>query len=163
MRIILADNQPKVRLALQLLLGQEEEISVVGEAANAEGLFTQIEKTHPDLAARDGICSPGRRSRCLCQQSRPAGTVVGSHILFRPGEGCCKQERRPCLKSEKHKLWNKSTASALPFSLALARQQVWASRRIISALASPSVSRCSSYLDWNLINNLAHQKRGNIL
>lgn len=53
MRIILADNQPKVRLALQLLLGQEEEISVVGEAANAEGLFSQIEKTHPDLVLLD--------------------------------------------------------------------------------------------------------------
>ena len=53
MRIILADNQPKVRLALQLLLGQEEEISVVGEAANAEGLFAQIEKTHPDLVLLD--------------------------------------------------------------------------------------------------------------
>lgn len=53
MRIILADNQPKVRFALQLLLGQEEEISVVGEAANAEGLFAQIEKTHPDLVLLD--------------------------------------------------------------------------------------------------------------
>jgi DNA-binding NarL/FixJ family response regulator len=53
MRIILADNQPKVRLALQLLLGQEEEISVVGEAANDEGLFAQIEKTHPDLVLLD--------------------------------------------------------------------------------------------------------------
>ncbi len=53
MRIILADNQPKVRLALQLLLGQEEERSVVGEAANAEGLFAQIEKTSPDLVLLD--------------------------------------------------------------------------------------------------------------
>ncbi len=53
MRIILADNQPKVRLAMQLLLGQEEERSVVGEAANAEGLFAQIEKTSPDLVLLD--------------------------------------------------------------------------------------------------------------
>ncbi len=53
MRIILADNQPKVRLALQLLLGQEEERSVVGEVANTEDLFAQIEKTSPDLVLLD--------------------------------------------------------------------------------------------------------------
>ncbi|MCP4541986.1 MAG: response regulator transcription factor [Chloroflexi bacterium] len=53
MRILLADNQPKVRLALQLLLAQEEGICVVGEAANAEGLFTQIEATRPDLVLLD--------------------------------------------------------------------------------------------------------------
>ena len=53
MRILLADNQPKVRFALRLLLGQEEGISVVGEAAAAEGLFTQIEATCPDLVLLD--------------------------------------------------------------------------------------------------------------
>ncbi len=53
MRIILADNQPKVRLAMQLLLGQEEERSVVGEVANTEDLFAQIEKTSPDLVLLD--------------------------------------------------------------------------------------------------------------
>ena len=53
MRILLADNQPKVRLALQLLLGQEEGMNVVGEAANAEGLLAQIEATCPDLVLLD--------------------------------------------------------------------------------------------------------------
>ena len=53
MRILLADNQPKVRLALRLLLEQEKGIHVVGEAADAEGLFAQIEATCPDLVLLD--------------------------------------------------------------------------------------------------------------
>ena len=53
MRILLADDQTKVRSALRLLLEQEPGLSVVGEAAEAEGLLTQVQRTQPDLVLLD--------------------------------------------------------------------------------------------------------------
>ena len=53
MRILLADDQPKVRLGLRLLLEQEEWASVVGEAAEAESLLAQVRAAQPDLVLLD--------------------------------------------------------------------------------------------------------------
>jgi len=53
MRVLLADNQPKVRSALRLLLEQEPGLSVIGEAAEAEDLLAQVEATQPDLVLLD--------------------------------------------------------------------------------------------------------------
>jgi DNA-binding NarL/FixJ family response regulator len=53
MRILLADDQPKVRLGLRLLFEQEEWASVVGEAAEAESLLAQVEESQPDLVLFD--------------------------------------------------------------------------------------------------------------
>ena len=53
MRILLADDQPKVRLGLRLLLEQEEWASVVGEAAEAESLLMQVDESQPDLVLLD--------------------------------------------------------------------------------------------------------------
>ena len=53
MRILLADDQPKVRLGLRLLLEQEEWASVVGEAAEAQSLLAQVEESQPDLVLLD--------------------------------------------------------------------------------------------------------------
>ena len=53
MRILLADDQPKVRLGLRLLLEQEEWVSVVGEAAEAESLLALAEVAQPDLVLLD--------------------------------------------------------------------------------------------------------------
>ncbi len=53
MRILLADDQSKVRSALRLLLEQHPALSVVAEAADAEALLAQAKKTHPDLALLD--------------------------------------------------------------------------------------------------------------
>ena len=70
MRILLADDQTKVRSALRLLLEQEPGLSVVGEAAEAEGLLTQVQRTQPDLVlldwelpgfqATDSLACPGQ-------------------------------------------------------------------------------------------------------
>jgi DNA-binding NarL/FixJ family response regulator len=45
MRVLLADDQSKVRSALRLLLKQEPGMSVVGEAVEAEDLLAQVEAT----------------------------------------------------------------------------------------------------------------------
>ena len=53
MRILLADDQPKTRYALRLLLEREPELDVVGEAAEAETLLTQLETIQPDVVLLD--------------------------------------------------------------------------------------------------------------
>jgi DNA-binding NarL/FixJ family response regulator len=53
MRILLADEQIRVRLALQILLSQEPNVTVVGEAGEAKELLAQIRTTHPDLVLLD--------------------------------------------------------------------------------------------------------------
>ena len=53
MRILLADDQPKTRYALRLLLEREPELDVVGEAAEAEILLAQLETIQPDVVLLD--------------------------------------------------------------------------------------------------------------
>ena len=53
MRVLLADDQTKVRSALRLLLEQEPGLSVVGEAAEAEDLLAQVGTECPDLVLLD--------------------------------------------------------------------------------------------------------------
>ena len=53
MRVLLADDQSKVRSALRLLLEQEPEVSVMGEAADAWELLALIETMCPDLVLLD--------------------------------------------------------------------------------------------------------------
>lgn len=49
MRILVADNQLKVRFALRTLLGRQTGLEIVGEADTAEELLIQAETTCPDL------------------------------------------------------------------------------------------------------------------
>jgi DNA-binding NarL/FixJ family response regulator len=73
MRVFLADDQAKVRSALRLLLEYEPGWRVVGEAAEANSLLSQVEVTQPDLMLLDWElpgpsvtnASPGSGSRLL--------------------------------------------------------------------------------------------------
>ena len=49
MQILLADNQPKVRFGLRVLLERQPGLKVVGEAADAEELLARMEADRPDL------------------------------------------------------------------------------------------------------------------
>ena len=53
MRILLADDQPRVRFALRALLERQPGLEVVGEAANAEDLLAQAKETCPDMVLVD--------------------------------------------------------------------------------------------------------------
>jgi CheY-like chemotaxis protein len=52
-RVLLADDQAKVRSALRLLLEQEPGLSVVGDAVETEELLAQAEALCPDLMLLD--------------------------------------------------------------------------------------------------------------
>jgi DNA-binding NarL/FixJ family response regulator len=49
MRILIADDQPKIRFALRVLLTRHPEIEIVGEALDATDLLSQLEYAYPDL------------------------------------------------------------------------------------------------------------------
>lgn len=49
MRVLIADNQKKLRFALRILLEQQPELKVVGEAADAGELLIQARTQQPDL------------------------------------------------------------------------------------------------------------------
>jgi DNA-binding NarL/FixJ family response regulator len=53
MRVLIADDQLKVRSALKLLLEQDPEVSVVGEAMEAEDLLAQVRGACADLVLLD--------------------------------------------------------------------------------------------------------------
>jgi DNA-binding NarL/FixJ family response regulator len=49
MRILVADEQPKVRFALRVLLERQAGFEIIGETSDAEELLTQTENTCPDV------------------------------------------------------------------------------------------------------------------
>jgi len=53
MRVFIADDQRKVRSALKLLLEQDPETSIVGEAVTAEDLVAQVRAARADLVLLD--------------------------------------------------------------------------------------------------------------
>lgn len=53
MRILVADDQPRVRFALRTLLERQPDMKVVGEAVDAEDLMVQMRQVRPDLVLLD--------------------------------------------------------------------------------------------------------------
>lgn len=53
MRVLLADDRPKTRFALRLLLERQPGIQVVGEAADAKELLVQARMTSPTVVLLD--------------------------------------------------------------------------------------------------------------
>lgn len=78
MRILLADDQLKVRSALRLLLEQEPGFQVVGETADATGLLLAVVEKAPDLVLLDwelpGL--PAAQLLRLLQYERPSLKII---------------------------------------------------------------------------------------
>jgi DNA-binding NarL/FixJ family response regulator len=53
MRILIADQQPKVRFALNVLLQNQKDYLVVGHAANTGELLSHLQQTAPDIILLD--------------------------------------------------------------------------------------------------------------
>jgi DNA-binding NarL/FixJ family response regulator len=77
MRILIADTQPKVRFALQVLLQRQPDLNVVGEANDAESLLEEVEAECPDVVLL-GWELPGMQMDCLIPSLREScpGIVV---------------------------------------------------------------------------------------
>ena len=53
MRVLIADDEPKIRQLLRLLLSEAEGVMIVGEAANGKDALTLIDSLQPDLLITD--------------------------------------------------------------------------------------------------------------
>ena len=78
MRILLADDQPKVRQGLRLLLEQEQDMTVVAEIAEARSLMAQVKETRPDLVLLDWSLqkAAGAEQMSVLRQVCPRLTVI---------------------------------------------------------------------------------------
>lgn len=71
MRILLADDQDRVRYALRVLLAQQPGLEIVAEVYDAEDMMAQLRAACPDLALVDwelpGLAQTGgsRRSASI--------------------------------------------------------------------------------------------------
>ena len=78
MRVLLADDQAKVRSALRLLLELQPGLSVVGEATSAEDLLVETKATGPDMVLLDwelpNLTTDG--SLTALQKARPDLCVI---------------------------------------------------------------------------------------
>jgi len=55
MRILIADDQRKVRYALRVLLQKQPEVVIVGETNNTDDLWIMIQESHPDILIVDWL------------------------------------------------------------------------------------------------------------
>lgn len=53
MRVLLADQNPDIRLALAILLNKEPGVTVVGSVSETTGLLALIQSTQPDIIILD--------------------------------------------------------------------------------------------------------------
>lgn len=78
MRVLLADDQVKVRSALRLYLEQDPSIQIVGEAADTTGLLLAVTNKSPDLVLLDwelpGL--PADQLLRLLRYERPSLKVI---------------------------------------------------------------------------------------
>ena len=104
MRLFLADDQIKVRSALRLLLEQEPDMAVVGEAADATGLLQGVAEKEPELVLLDwelpGL--PSSQLLRLLQYERPSLHIIA--MSSRP------EVARLALAAGAHRFLSKSEA-----------------------------------------------------
>jgi DNA-binding NarL/FixJ family response regulator len=73
MRILLADDQPKVRFALRVLLERQPGLKVVGEISDTDDLLAQTEADCPDVVLLSwGLPGLTKRDPSASRRSEPA-------------------------------------------------------------------------------------------
>lgn len=86
MRVLIADRRQEIRAALGLLLSQEPDIRVVGEAGNSQELLAGLEAVRPDVVLLD-CALPGLPTADLLAQLHARDSNLRVLIL------CSKTER----------------------------------------------------------------------
>jgi len=77
LRVLLADDQPRVRFALCTLLRRQPELQIVGEVGDVDGLWNEIEAVRPDLLLLDWELGPtGMTDAVLTLRERHPGLFV---------------------------------------------------------------------------------------
>jgi two-component system response regulator DesR len=85
MRVLVADNDPRVRTALNMLLKFEPELAIAGESTDASSLLAPAKELQPDLVLLDWEL-PGSSIAGLIERLREAETPCKVIILSRRPE-----------------------------------------------------------------------------
>lgn len=78
-RVLIVDDQPLIRQALNLLLANEDALQVVGEASEGEAAIRQVEVLHPDVVLMDiqmPIMDGVAATREICQRFEQTKVLV---------------------------------------------------------------------------------------
>ena len=79
-KVLIADDHPIVRQGLATVLGQEEDLQVVGQASNGHEAVAQARKLHPDIILMD-LQMPGMDGVEAIQQIKEEAADIGIIIL----------------------------------------------------------------------------------
>ena len=85
MRVLVADSDPRVCTALNMLLKFEPELAIVGESKDASTLLAQVKALEPDLVLLDWEL-PGNSITALIESLKQTGTHCQVVILSRRPE-----------------------------------------------------------------------------
>ncbi len=82
--ILLAVNNPDLRLSIELLLNEEPGVEIVGSASESEGLLALVKSSQPDMVILSWDL-PGSSGQKLLdaidnQEFRPAVIVIGNSL-----------------------------------------------------------------------------------
>lgn len=78
-RVLIVDDQPLIRQALNLLLANEDALQVVGEASEGEAAIRQVEGLHPDVVLMDiqmPVMDGVAATREICQRFEQTKVLV---------------------------------------------------------------------------------------
>ena len=79
-KVLIADDHPIVRQGLATVLGQEEDLQVVGQASNGHEAVAQARKLHPGIILMN-LQMPGMDGVEAIQQIKEEAADIGIIIL----------------------------------------------------------------------------------
>ena len=106
MRTLVADPEPSIRHALRVLLTQNLNVQVVGEATTALELVQQVQKSHPDVIIADWALLTPDAGSALVHLSRLFPHVQIVVLSLR------REVRQAALAAGAHRFISKSAAPA---------------------------------------------------
>jgi DNA-binding NarL/FixJ family response regulator len=85
MNILVADNDPRVRAALNMFFSCEPELAIVGESSDAASLLAQAKTLKPDLVLLDWEL-PGQSTKAVIEWLKASGQTSKVIVLSKRPE-----------------------------------------------------------------------------
>jgi two-component system nitrate/nitrite response regulator NarP len=143
MRILLADDHPMIRAAIEVLL-RDTSYQVVGMAGTSEGALAEIQRLRPDILLLD-IQMPGGSGLDVLRQLRAEKSTVGVILLTAAVDDTALLEAK-ALKVRGIVLKNSDPAYLLECLDSVAAGRIWIdpelakrSRKLSSTISHPSL------------------------